>query len=39
MDLFFNPDIENLLLKINLGRGRRPNFVTFVAWSALIVGG
>ena len=39
MDLFFNPDIENLLLKINLGRGRRPNFVIFVVWSALIVGG
>ena len=39
MDLFFNPDIENLLPKINLGRGRRPNFVIFVAWSALIVGG
>ena len=39
MDLLFNFDIVNLLLKTNGGRGRRPNFVIFVVWSALIVGG
>ena len=38
MDLLFNSDILNLLLKTNMGRDRRPNFVIFVVWSALIVG-
>ena len=38
MDLLFNSDIVNLLLKTNEGRDRRTNFVTFVVWSALIVG-
>ena len=38
MDLLFNSDIVNLLLKTNMGRDRRPNFVIFVVWSALIVG-
>ena len=37
MDLLFNSDIVNLLLKTNMGRDRRPNFVIFVVWSALIV--
>ena len=39
MDLLFNSDIVNLLLKGNGGSGRRPHFVIFVVWSALIVGG
>ena len=30
IDLLFNSDIENLLLKVNGGRDRRPNFVVFV---------
>ena len=38
MDLLLNSDIVNLLLKTNMGRDRRPNFVIFVVWSALIVG-
>ena len=38
MDLLFNSDIVNLLLKTNMGRDRRPNFVIFVVWSARIVG-
>ena len=38
MDLLFNSDIVNHLLKINGGRNRKPNFVIFVIWSALIVG-
>ena len=29
----------NLLLKNNGGRGRKPNFVIFVVWSALSVDG
>ena len=39
MDLLFNSDIGNLLIKANGGRDRRPNFVIFVIWTALIVGG
>ena len=38
MDLVFNFDIVKLLLKTNAGRDRRPNFVIFVVWSALIAG-
>ena len=38
MDMLFDSDIVNLLLKTNEGRERRPNFVIFVVWSALIVG-
>ena len=38
MDLLYNSDIVNLLLKTNLGRDRRPKFVVFVVCSALIVG-
>ena len=38
MHLLLNCDIVNLLLKTNLGRNRRPNFVIFVVWSALVVG-
>ena len=34
-DLLFNVDIVNLLLKKQWGR--RPNFLIFVVWSALIV--
>ena len=36
--LFFNPDIKNFLLKIN-GGDRQPNFVIFLVWSTLTVGG
>ena len=39
MNYFFDADIENLLLKNNGVRGRRPNFAIFVVWDALIVGG
>ena len=39
MDLLFNSDIGNLLIKANGGRDRRPNFVIFEIWTALIVGG
>ena len=39
MDMLFNPDIVNLLLKTNGGRDRRSNFVIFVVWSTLIAGG
>ena len=35
----FNSDILNLLLNINRGRKKIPNFVTFVVWHTLIVGG
>ena len=38
VDLLFNSDIVNLLLKTNRGRNRKPNFVIFIVWSALIVG-
>ena len=37
--LLFNSDVVNFLLKTNVGRDRKPNFVIFVGWSALIVGG
>ena len=33
-----NSDIENFLLKTD-GVERKPNFVTFLVWSVLIVGG
>ena len=36
--LFFNPDIKNFLLKIN-GGDKQPNFVIFLVWSTLTVGG
>ena len=39
MNYFFIADIENLLLKSNGVRERRPNFAIFVVWDALIVGG
>ena len=39
MDLLFNSDMVNPLLKTNGGRDRRPNFVIFVASNAPIVGG
>ena len=38
MYLLLNCDIVNFLLKTNLGKNRRPNFVIFVVWSALVVG-
>ena len=34
----FNSDIVNLLLNINRGRKKRPNFVIFVVWYTLFVG-
>ena len=37
--LLFNSDVVNFLLKTNGGRDRKPNFVLFLGWSALIVGG
>ena len=37
MNLLFNFDVVNLLLKNNGGKDRRPNFVIFVVWSALNV--
>ena len=37
--LLFNSDIMNLLLNTNGGRNRKPNFVIFVDWYTLIVGG
>ena len=35
-----SPGRENvdLLFLSDMGRGRRPNFVIFVVWSALIIG-
>ena len=40
MYLLFNSDTVNLVCDILIGgRNRRPNFVTFVVWSTLIVGG
>ena len=36
--LLFNSDIVNYILKTTKGRDRRPNFVKFVIWSALIAG-
>ena len=35
----FNSNIVNLLLNINRGRNKRPNFGIFVVWYTLIVGG
>ena len=35
MDLLFDSDIVNLLLKTKVGRDRRPNYVNVVVWSAL----
>ena len=35
----YNSDIVNLHLNINRGRSKRPNFVIFVVWYTLIVGG
>ena len=39
MDMLFNSDAVNRLLKTNGGRDRRPNFVIFLVWSGLIFGG
>ena len=36
--LLFSSDIVNLLLKTDGGRDRKPNFVIFEVWSALILG-
>ena len=38
ISLLFNSDILNFMLKTDGGRTRKPNFVIFVVWSALIVG-
>ena len=38
MDLFFDSDIVNPLLKTNGRRDRRFNFVAFIVWSALLLG-
>ena len=38
MYLLFNSYIVNLYLKANGRRIRRPNFVIFVVWCALIIG-
>ena len=35
MDLLFDSEIVNLLLKTKVGRNRRPNYVNVVVWSAL----
>ena len=35
MDLLFDSEIVNLLLKTKVGRDRRPNNVNVVVWSAL----
>ena len=35
MDLLFDSEIVNLLLKTKVGRDRRPNYVNVVVWSAL----
>ena len=35
----FNPDIEYFVLKTDREKGRRPYFIIFVFWSALIVTG
>ena len=39
MNLLLDSDIINLLLKTNGGKCRKPHFVIFVIWSALIVCG
>ena len=38
-DKFVNFDIVDFPFKTNDGSNKRTNFVIFVAWSALIVGG
>lgn len=38
MNLLFDSDVVNLLLKNNGGKGRKPDFI-FVVWSALNVDG
>ena len=38
MDLFFDSDMVNHLIKTNARGDRRFNFVIFVVWSAIIVG-
>ena len=38
-DFLLNVDLVNILLKNIEGRDRRPHFVIFVVWNALIVGG
>ena len=35
----FNSDIVNLLLNINRGKSKKPNFIILVVWYTLIVGG
>ena len=35
MDLLFDSEIVNLLLKTKVGRDRMPNYVNVVVWSAL----
>ena len=37
MDLFFDSDMVNHLIKTNARRDRRFNFVIFVVWTAIIV--
>ena len=39
MYLLFSSDILNFMLKTNVGRYRRTNFVIFIVLSASIVGG
>ena len=39
MFTLFNSDIVKLLLTVNRGRRKRLNFVIFVVWYTLIVGG
>ena len=38
-DFLFNVDIVNLLLKKQWGERQKANFLIFVVWSALILGG
>ena len=38
IDLFFDSDMVNTLLKTNARRDRQLNYVIFVVWSAIIVG-
>ena len=38
IDLFFDSDMVNTLLKTNARRDRQLNCVIFVVWSAIIVG-
>ena len=37
--MLFNSDIGNFLYNTMQRRGRRPNFINFLVWGALIVGG